>query len=363
MSGVAAPRVPWESPLTRTRFALAAFVLAAGPASADPSASALAVTPTEALEKLARSGHFAPVSEREAALIEDAKDGRFDDHSLAEVCCIVAGVTDADRIRACRQRLDQLVTDARKLTAGSKSAEGRAVRLHRFLHAGAMPNGFRADQTDLHTLLDSGEFNCVSSAALYTIVGRRLGLDVRSVEVPEHMFVTLSVDGRTTDVEPTDPRAFDADATRRAMPTTDRRVLSDPALAAVVAYNHGVAFAKEKRFAKAVRANLLALALDPANPLVAKNAVADLVNWPVELMRTGKYAEAATILAVGRELAPTEPALVRNTLATYDAWADVSLRRHDWASAARVYEMGQRQLPGDKHLSASLAFCRQQMGR
>jgi regulator of sirC expression with transglutaminase-like and TPR domain len=336
--------------------------VAAGPASADPTSSPLTVTPTEALDRLSRAGHVAPVSAREAALIKDANDGRFDDDSLTDVCCVVAGVTDPDRLRTCRERLDQLIADARKQITGTNSTEESAANLHRFLHAGPMAKGFNADQTDLHTLLDTGVFNCVSSATLYTIVGRRLGLDVRPVEVPEHMFVSLSADGRTIDLEPTDPRAFESDATRRPRPN-DRRELSDPALAAVVAYNHGVARAKEKHFAEAVRYNLLALALDPDNKLAARNAVSDLVNWPVELMRSGKYTEAATVLAAGLELAPTEPALVRNTLAVYDAWADLSIRRQDWASAARVYETGLRQLPGDKHLLANLAYCQQQMGR
>ena len=295
-------------------------------------------------------------------LFADARDGRFDRHTLAEACLVAGGVTDPRERQGYLDRLDRLAAAARKATAGSQSAE-KAGQLLKFLHAGPMARGFRADQTDLHVLLDTGEFNCVSAAALYVILGRGLGLDVRAVEVPEHTFVVLAAGDRTIDVEPTDPHGLDPGRESKARRAGRRRELGEPGLAALVAYNHGVSLANRRRFADAVRANLVALALDPENPLAARNATAGLVNWPVELLRAGQYSEAVTVLAVGRELVPGEAALIGNTRAVFDAWADESMRRQDWAAAARVYEAGLGHLPGDKHLTANLAYCRDQTRR
>lgn len=355
--------------MPRPHLALVAVALSVGPAVGGPP------TPTEAIGKLAKLDPQVPaVSKDEAALFEDAKDGKFDRYTFAEACLMAGGVADPRDRRKYRDKLDWIEAEARKATAGSRSVNEDAARLLRFLHAGPMAKGYKTEQTDLHVLLDTGEYNCVSSAALFTVVGRRIGLDVRAVEVPEHLFVVLVTRGRKIDVETTSPYGFDPDPKRKVgpaksdgkapeRPTDQRREVGEPGLAAVVAYNHGVTLSRQKKYGAAVRATLVALALDPTNPHAAKNVTANLANWPVELSKAGKHETAAAVLAVGRELAPKEDVLRNNTLAIFDAWADESMKRKDWAGAVRVYEAGLQQMPGDKHLANNLAYCREQMRR
>ena len=352
------------------RFSLAAVLLTAALATADPASTPLAVPPGEALRRLARTApDFQPATGEESALFEDARDGSLDRHTLDEACLMAGGVSDARARRDYRARLDRIEDEARKAVAGIESVTERGAKLLRFLHDGPMRKGFRAERTDLHEVLDTGEFNCVSSTALYVVLGRRLGLDARAVEVPEHMFVVLTIDGRTIDVETTVADGFDADPERRTGPAKaaarggppgTRREVDGPGLASVVAFNHGVALAGQKRYGEAVRANLVALSLDPLNPKAAQNAAAGLANWPVELAKGGKYPEAAAVLAAGKELAPKDPFLLNNARAVYDAWANVSVQRQDWSAAVRVYEAGLTLLPGDEHLSGNLAYCRGQ---
>lgn len=357
--------------MPRPHLAFLALALSAGLSAGGPPA---ALAPTEAIARLAKVDAQVPaVSKDEAALFEDAKDGKFDRYTFAEACLMAGGVADPRDRRKYRDKLDWMEAEARKATAGSKSVNEDAARLLKFLHSGPMAKGYKTEQTDLHVLLDTGEYNCVSSAALFTVVGRRIGLDVRAVEVPEHLFVVLATRGRKIDVETTSPYGFDPDPKRKVGPAKDgkaperpadqRREVGEPGLAAVVAYNHGVTLSRQKKYGAAARANLVALALDPTNPHAVKNLTANLANWPVELSRAGKHEAAAAVLAVGRELAPKEEVLRNNTLAIFDAWADEAMKRKDWAGAVRVYEAGLQQMPGDKHLANNLAYCREQLRR
>jgi tetratricopeptide (TPR) repeat protein len=346
-----------------------ALLAVAGRAAAEPPCCLLTPPPADAIRKLAKlDGRIHGPSKEELALFEDARGGRFERHTLAEACLLACGVSDPRDRCCCCDKLDGVEKAAREATAGSRSAAEVAEKLLRFLHAGPMANGFRSDQTDLRCLVDSGKFNCVSSAALYTVIGRRLGLDVRAVEVPEHMFVVVSAGGRPIEVEPTDPGGFDADPGRRVGPARaraaeGRRAVSEAGLAAVMAYNRGVAFSQQKQYAQAARAGLVALALDPANSRAAQNTAAAVANWPVERVHTGEFKEAAALVAFGLEVAPKDPAVRNNARAVFDAWADVSMRRGDWSEAVRVYALGLEQLPGDEHLTGNLGYCRDRIGK
>ncbi|NNM67639.1 MAG: hypothetical protein HKM06_06490 [Spirochaetales bacterium] len=64
-------------------------------------------------------------------------------------------------------------------------------------------------QTRVDTLLATGAYNCVSSALVYTILGRALGLDVQAVSVPSHVFCRVVFPDRSVDVETTTAEGFD----------------------------------------------------------------------------------------------------------------------------------------------------------
>jgi tetratricopeptide (TPR) repeat protein len=346
------------------RLSATAIFLAVGLASAAPP---LAVTPEQALKRLAAIDGRNPATIKDVAdLFAEVRAAKFDHYSFADACLIVGGITDRLDRNHYKTKLDAIEAEARRVTASSKSAAEDGARLLKFLHAGAMAKGYKAEQSDLHVLLDTGEYNCVSSAVIYTVIGQRLGLDVRTVETPQHVFCILNTRDRRIDVETTNARGFDVDPKRKVgppkaeVPIDTRREVKPSGLASVVAYNHGVEFARQSRFAASVRAYLLALGFDSDNCDAAANLSAVLVNWPLDLARSGKYAKAIEVIAFSRELAPKEEKLRHNTIALYDEWARVSIDRKDWAAAIRVYEQALRELPGDKHLVNNLAYCRQQ---
>lgn len=500
-------RFTGRNAMKRTRLVLALFVLfitaglatAAAPVKEYP----FAVAPDKAFATLQRleksSGRKLPLTDDEISLIKDARDGKFDEWSFANACLIASGVTDPDKRSAYLKKIDEIEADARKAIDGAKTPFEKGEKLLKFLHAGPMKNGYSTEQTDLHTILDHGTFNCVSSAVLYNVIGRRLGLDLRAIEILDHVFSILYDGDRRADVETTNALGFNPSRDPQCrdqfkkpggvvyMPEKHaklRREVGETGLAAVIAYNHGVTLSKDKRFHEALLANFRALCLDPNNPSAIKNALADLTNWPLVLAKEGKYEEALNAIAVALELAPKESGLknnhkvlwseyadakmeagnedeaiailrratkaipsedfetrqaylflnpamkltqdqkwneaialvdagskkvdakakkklnearigfflnwgieeqnagrfeealsilrqaaaeandkriLNNRIATYDAWARTFMDKGEWKRAIEIYEKGMKELPGDKHLSHNLVYCREQM--
>ena len=63
-------------------------------------------------------------------------------------------------------------------------------------------------QTLIHVSLDTGRYNCVSSAVLYAIAARFAGLQVEGVVTPDHAFCRVIENGTGTDVETTNPYGY-----------------------------------------------------------------------------------------------------------------------------------------------------------
>jgi len=233
-----------------------------------------------------------------------------------------------------------------------------------------MKGGYESKQTDLHTILDTGKFNCVSSAGLFNVIGRRLDLDVVAVEVPHHVFSLLRDGDQKIDVETTSPRGVNPNGlkTPKGKAPTDRykgqrREVGELGLASVIAYNHGVAMMEEKRFHEAVMMSFRALCLDPTNPGAAQNSLAGFVQWGIELEHAGKFEEALVVAAAGLEVSPKNNVIKNNTKAVYDSWADSYMTKGDWTGAIAVYEKALASMPGDSHLKNNLAYCKQEQAR
>ena len=64
-------------------------------------------------------------------------------------------------------------------------------------------------QTRVDIALETGYFNCVSSAVLYLIFARSLGLPVQGVSTLDHAFCTVVLQGEIVDIETTTLHGFD----------------------------------------------------------------------------------------------------------------------------------------------------------
>jgi len=273
------------------------------------------VRPAEAFEILATleksTSSKVLVSKDEADFFAAINLGK--NQPFAEAALLASGVSDAAKRRQYLARIEELETEAKKATTDAKTPSEKGEKLLKFLHAGPMAKGYESKQTDLAALLDSGKFNCVSSATLYNVIGRRLGLNVRAIEVPGHVYSVLYDGDRCIEVQTTNSRGFDPSREERERigkqtgkdlngKKNNGREVGDMGLAAIIYYNRGVTAVNEKHVPEAIAMNLAALSLDPDSPSAAANAESALNNWPLELAKTGKYEQAIEVSLVASQI-------------------------------------------------------------
>jgi hypothetical protein len=296
--------------------------------------------PMRALETLARLKHLSTgrqaLSADETALIADARKGQLDQLSFAEAALIASGVTDSQKRQAYLTKLDKIEAGARPALAGATTPARKADRLLQYLHAGPMKPGYSWDPSSLPALLDTGKYNCLSSAVLYNIIGRRLGLDLRGLVEPGHAFSVLHDGKRQYEVQTTCARGFEPKdpavqkeleaKTGIKLPASrsNYREVGEVGLLTVICANRTALLVKDKRYYEALLVGLLGLALDGTNESAMNNNNAAWANWTKDLIDRGQFETVITVLAVGRELAPKSAELACNRDAAWDRWIETT---------------------------------------
>ncbi len=289
-----------------------------------------------------------PLEER---LVADAKDGKLDDLTLDEAAFVACGVADEAALARYRAQVDALAEKARAAIGGGDArARGRA--LLEWLHKNGLKR-YRSGATDLTQVVDKGEFNCISSATLYNAVGKRLGLDLRVIEVPDHAFSILYDGGEGFDVETTTPRGFDplrdralAEELKKQMGVVyiadrhskQRREVRDVGAVAIVYYNRGVGLSDDKAFAEAFACYAKALDLDPGFSGALYNLVQGHIRWAYELAGKKEYEKAIGVIDQGLSIDPACEGLRQNLIASYTKWGLEAVEGKRYEEALSIFE-------------------------
>lgn len=271
------------------------------------------------------------VSEDERSLFDDASDGRLDNWSLAEAALLASGVDDGAQRQRYLAQLSRLGESAKRaLNEGTEKPDGEL--LLRWMHQRPLKSGYSEQQTLLSTVLDKGTYNCVSSAVFYTLLGKELGLDVRGVEVPDHAFAKVFVDGEGIDVETTTEYGYNPARSRAAakkfaertgfayIPVSRshlRRETSPLGLIALIYYNRGVEYSDREEHFTALLYYFRALSLDKEGKSAIKNALASISNWGLKLAKANDFDGGLKVLNVGLSLAPEDRGLKHNKKALW----------------------------------------------
>ena len=264
------------------------------------------------------------ISDDEKSLFADAKDGELNDWTLAEGILIASGVTDKQQRTPLLEKIDSHEAVLRGQLDGSLDAFEKGRRLLQYLHTPPTLVKYRSQQTDMHTLLNTGDFNCVSSSAIYNVLARRLGLDARTIEVPDHAFSILYDGTEHADVEATNRNGFNPNRNSAALATLQRqtgfnyiadkhpdqrREIGETGLIGLIYYNHGVEHSDDKAYGSALIRYFCALSMDPEYDSAVKNTLVTLANWGASLAEKKEYDKALSVLNAGVELAPNDARL------------------------------------------------------
>lgn len=321
-------------------------------------------SPAKAVEVLARLesrvGGQGGLAADEVSLMKDAKDGKLDQWTFAEAALVASGVVNARERKRYLAHLTRLEKDARNAVAKTPSVFGKGERLLTWLHQHALQKGYVHKQTDLSVLLDTQTFNCVSSAVIYNVLGRRLGLDVRAIEVPDHALSILYDGTEHADVETTTPKGFNPARDRATLALFEkqtgfryipdrardrRRELDTAKLVAAIYYNRGVSFTELQDYRRALLSYFKALSLDPESATAVKNVLAALANWSTHLSKTGGFAEAIKVVSTGLELAPEDATLLHNRRVIWGQWAQSEIEATHRKEALAILERAAAAVP------------------
>lgn len=302
------------------------------------------------------------VAADELALFADVKNGRFNQWTFAEAALLASGAIERQQRRPYLDQLDALRKQVEARVADARTPPEKAKLLLDHLHSKAGPlKSYERNQASLSVILDTGKFNCVSSAVIYNIIGRRLGLDLRAVLIPDHVYTILYHDNKTYPIETTSRYGFNPDRKNRIRELEDDadeaaavRQENDPAprepreineqgLVAVLYYTRGYFHGKAKRHHEALLAYFNALSLDTNLPSANRNALSELINWSVDLGKMNQYTAARDEATLAFQLAPRDKIVHQNMmyavhqgmkhlldagqLAEAVAWIDVSIKR------------------------------------
>ncbi|WP_372369039.1 tetratricopeptide repeat protein [Candidatus Uabimicrobium sp. HlEnr_7] len=294
------------------------------------------------------------ISAVEKPLLQDILDGQFDSFSIEEAVIIASGITDKNLARKYVNKLESIYRSIRKHLSRQSSEKNKARYLLLYLHKYHLKH-YDIASSNLIALLDRGIYNCVSSSLLYNIMAKKLGLNVRGVEAPEHCFsIVYNKEEDPWDIETTSPAGFDAAHTKNlsqvqvhtngyVVNKTLRREMTVDKQVAMIYYNRGVALAKKKKYIASTVEYFKALLIDNNFYTACQNTIVNFAYYSRKLNKAGKIDRALQMLYLGLELAPNDKNLLNdlNVLFRNSAIDLIQKKKYDTATKlltkARTY--------------------------
>jgi tetratricopeptide (TPR) repeat protein len=133
--------------------------------------------------------------------------GRLDEQLAGEILRAV-GKGDAPSILRYEASLRRAVEEIERRAGHSRSPYRTAHRIHSILHESFLRR-YEASADGIDSILDRGEYNCVSASLFYGIVARAFGIEAEVVEIPRHVYVLLTAGVRVIEIESTSRVGFD----------------------------------------------------------------------------------------------------------------------------------------------------------
>lgn len=223
---------------------------------------------------------------------------------FARLALIASGADDTS-ILLHTNRLGELTHTLNTELESISSDRERAEHILTFMYREILTR-YVSLQTRFDRALATGEYNCVSSSVLYMYFALNAGLEVWGNETTDHAFCTVRIDGKTIDVETTNPHGFDpgspkplsstrADTSRYlVVPRTtyrNRQRITERRLLSLIYQNRMADLARNKQYKEAAELAVDAYTLErhtrPTNELVN-----NLLNYPIDLSGRGQHRQA-----------------------------------------------------------------------
>ncbi|PKL07529.1 MAG: hypothetical protein CVV51_13635 [Spirochaetae bacterium HGW-Spirochaetae-7] len=293
---------------------------------------------------------------------------------LAEAGLVASGVP-TERMEYYIGRLWETFEALRTRSERIQDPALRAESILPFLHRSLFKK-YQADMTTVDAVVDTGYFNCVSSAVVYLLAARVFVLPMKGVQTPDHAFCVLTVGGRDIDVETTNPFGFDPGTSKRFIssftkttqfsyvPPGDyarRKTITEKDLVGLILHNRAVEMNRQGKYLEALR-----LAVDRTTGFPGPDSydfLADTAsNVCADLDQRGDMSGSLAVAEHVLALAGARPKVQElHRVAVYNFVADAHNRfagyynARDYARAHAVVEEALRRLPDDPTLLQDLS--------
>ncbi len=306
------------------------------------------------LSHAAHSGLCVPSDSLEQALFEDAADGKFHRLSLEHSVLIASGVSQKE-LPLYLSKIDALYNRmVLQYRIKNLSDLRKGFLILSFLHKNVFKI-YDTSATEIQITLNTGRYNCVSSTLLFNILCTRLGLSTMSVEVPTHLYSILKTPSRNFEVQTTTPNGFLANLSQlnefiynpSIQKWKGKRFVNPVSLMAVIYYNRGLRWIREKNYEKALPFYQKAYRLDPEFPDLASLILDLYICRGNQFFENHEYSKAASIyqqglpfLKQGERL--SQNAFTQNLAAAWINQSNTHMQRKDWLMAQSLLQKAEK---------------------
>lgn len=299
--------------------------VAMGQAEDTPGKTAFKIDPLTALQSPLLATDDTATSATEFDLLQHASRNKMDHWSMARAALVISGVEDKDEQKTYLAKLAEIAAGCKEATANAHTQLAKAKALGKYLIENPLSAGYVSMCYKMPVMLDSGHYNCVSSAVLYSIMAEKCDLNVRAITMSNHVFLRAL----DFDIEPTNGHAY-------SIADRDDRLLSEQAragkktsaaymtfpyretgrlgLLSTMYQDAASGFRKNQQYEASVSTYLKAACFDPKDPSTLQNLRSTLKTWSKESKRNHQDAKANEIDAFAKSLL-RDPSVLNKTRA------------------------------------------------
>ncbi|MEI0525577.1 hypothetical protein R4K54_06580 [Brachyspira murdochii] len=268
---------------------------------------------------------------------------------------IASGITDEEEFKFYRGKLDEIRSLAKKDLSQytEEGAYAFGKRLLNWLYSSGVLKKYFETSTLFQDLIYKGEYNCLSSSILYSLLYSEFGFKVTGVLTSSHAFCTVYTEQGKIDVETTISRGFNPGQKEirntgnstivTFVPQGNYRDRNEVDIFTLIAtlYPNSISLKKiEKDLEKQLVMAKKAYYLSPNTEIYNKNLINAYNRLALDYLKKNDYEAAYKTLEEAYVFDPSSSMTKNNRIHYYNTIGTSYLSQKDYPNAIQIYKIG-----------------------
>ncbi|MEI0604891.1 tetratricopeptide repeat protein [Brachyspira alvinipulli] len=268
---------------------------------------------------------------------------------------IASGITDEEEFKFYRNKLDEIRNSAKSELSQyvKEGAYEFGKRLLSWMYTSGVLKKYFETSTLFQDLIYKGEYNCLTSSILYSLLYREFGFEVEGILTSSHAFCTVYTERGKIDVETTISKGFNPGQKEirntgnstivTFVPQGNYRNRNEVDIFTLIAtlYPNSISLKKiEKDLEKQLVMAKKAYYLSPNTQMYNNNLVNAYNRLALDYIKKNNYEEAYKTLGEALAFNPSSPMTKNNRIHYYNTIGTSYLNKRDYPSAIKTYKMG-----------------------